>query len=74
VIVYAYSEARQKLATVLDQVLEQGGSGSSARLGRFFIIRAEPREGSPLDVPGIDVPISADEIVQFVEKGRQRYG
>ena len=70
-IVYTYSEARQKLATVLDQVLEQGEVRITRKDGQVFVIRPEPKEGSPLDVPGIDVELSADEIVQFVQEGRR---
>ena len=70
-IVYTYSEARQKLASVLDQVLIEGEVRIKRRDGQVFIIKPETEHGSPFDVPGIDLEISATEIVQFVQEGRR---
>jgi hypothetical protein len=70
-VVYTYSEARQKLATLLDQVLVEGEVRIKRRDGQVFIIKAEIEQGSPLDVPGIDLGVSATEIVQFVQAGRR---
>lgn len=72
-IVYTYSEARQKLAQVLDQVLQQGEVRIKRRDGQVFVIKPETRAGSPLDVPGIDTNLNAGEIVEFIHEGR-RYG
>jgi hypothetical protein len=72
-IVYTYSEARQKLAQVLDQVLQQGEVRIKRRDGQVFIIKPEMRAGSPLDVPGIDTNLNASEIIEFIQEGR-RYG
>lgn len=71
-IVYTYSEARQKLAQLLDQVLQQGEVRIKRRDGQVFVIKPELRSGSPLDVPGIDTSLSADEIVDFVQEGRRQ--
>ena len=49
-IVYTYSEARQKLARVLNQVLEQGEVRIKRKDGQIFVIKAEAQQGSPLDV------------------------
>jgi hypothetical protein len=70
-IVYTYSEARQKLARVLDQVLEQGEVRIKRKDGQIFVIKAEAQQGSPLDVPGIDTGLSAREIVDFIQEGRR---
>ena len=37
--------------------------------GQIFVIRPETRVGSPLHVEGIDLDITKDEIVQFVQEG-----
>ena len=71
-IVYTYSEARQKLAQVLDQVLQQGEVRIKRRDGQIFVIKPELRSGSPLDVPGIDTSLSADEILDFIQEGRKQ--
>ncbi|RMF04648.1 MAG: type II toxin-antitoxin system Phd/YefM family antitoxin [Chloroflexi bacterium] len=70
-IVYTYSEARQKLATLLDQVLKEGEVRIKRRDGQVFIVKPETRRGSPLDVPGIDLDVNAEEIVQFIQEGRR---
>jgi hypothetical protein len=70
-IVYTYSEARQKLAQVLDQVLQQGEVRIKRRDGQVFIIKPEMRAGSPLDVPGIDTNLNASEIIEFIQEGRR---
>lgn len=71
-VVYTYSEARQKLASLLDQALREGEVRIKRRDGQVFIIKAEKEQGSPFDVPGIDTGLSAAEIVQFVREGRKR--
>jgi len=70
-IVYTYSEARQKLAQVLDQVLQQGEVRIKRRDGQVFVIKPETRTGSPLDVPGINTNLNAGEIVEFIQEGRR---
>ena len=70
-IVYTYSEARQRLAQVLDQVLQQGEVRIKRRDGQVFVIKPEARTGSPLDVPGINTDLNATEIVEFIQEGRR---
>jgi hypothetical protein len=70
-IVYTYSEARQKLAKVLDQVVERGEVRIKRKDGQVFVIKAEKSKGSPLDVPGIEVRLSVSEIIGFVQEGRR---
>jgi hypothetical protein len=72
-IVYTYSEARQKLATLLEQAAKEGGVKIKRKDGQIFVIRPETRAGSPLDVEGIDLDITKDEIVQFIQEGRKPY-
>ena len=70
-VVYTYSEARQNLASLLDQVLRDGEVRIKRRDGRVFVIKPETQSGSPFDVSGIDLGISATEIVQFIQEGRR---
>jgi hypothetical protein len=70
-IVYTYSEARQRLARLLEQVLEEGEVRIKRKDGQTFIIKPEPRRGSPLDVPGINLGINAAEIIEFINEGRR---
>ena len=70
--VYTYSEARQKLAALL----EQAQSGDEVRVrrrdGQEFITKPAERTDSPLDVEGVDLSLSAGEIVEIVREVRQR--
>ena len=70
-VVYTYSEARQNLAKLLDQVLQDGEVRIKRRDGQVFVIKPESQRGSPLDIEGIDLHVSATEIVQFVREGRR---
>ncbi len=72
--VYTYSEARQMLATLLEKAAREGEVRIRRRDGRVFVIRPETSQASPLDVPGIELQMSAEEIVQFVREGRRAYG
>jgi len=72
-IVYTYSEARQRLAALLDQAAREGEVKIRRKDGSTFVIRPETVTTSPLDVVGISVGVSTDEIVQFVREGRRAY-
>lgn len=69
--VYTYSEARQKFAQVLNQVLAEGEVRIKRKDGRMFIIKSEPKRESPLDVKGVKLDLTADEIVGFIREGRR---
>jgi hypothetical protein len=69
--VYTYSEARQNLATLLDTAAREGAVQIRRRDGQLFLLKAEPPSASPLDVEGVSLDISADEIVAFVHEGRR---
>jgi hypothetical protein len=70
--VYTYSEARQNLASLLEQAAREGEAWIWRKDGRIFVIRPQPKANSPLDVEGIDLDITTDEIVAFVREGRER--
>ena len=70
--VYSYSEARQKLATVLKQAESTGKVIIRRKDGRTFALIPEKLAASPLDVPSIDAEITTDEIVNIIRQGRER--
>lgn len=69
--VYTYSEARQRLATLLEQAIRDGEVRVKRQDGRIFVIRPVPRSKSPLDVEGVDMDLVAEEIVAFIHEGRR---
>jgi antitoxin Phd len=70
--VYSYSEARQKLATVLKQAESTGKVIIRRKDGRTFALIPEKIAASPLDVPSVEAKISTEEIVDFIREGRER--
>jgi antitoxin Phd len=70
--VYSYSEARQKLATILKQAESTGKVIIRRKDGRTFALIPEKIAASPLDVPSIEAKISTEEIVDFIREGRER--
>ena len=71
--VYTYTEARQKLASLLDQAAKEGEVRIKRKDGRVFVLRLLQRTQSPLDVEGIDLGISTQEIVDFIDEGRKTF-
>ena len=70
--VYSYSEARQKLATILKQAESTGKVIIRRKDGRTFALIPEKIAASPLDVPSIEAKISTEEIVDFIREARER--
>jgi antitoxin Phd len=70
--VYTFSEARQKLATVLDEAQRKGAVRIKRRDGSEFEIAPVRSQASPLDVEGVDLGLSAEEIVSAVREVRAR--
>ena len=73
--VFTVSEARRKLGTLLDLVEAEGEVRICRKDGQTFAIRALGAIGeghSVLDIPGVDLNISAEEIVDIVREGRDR--
>lgn len=70
--VYTYSEARQKLAEVLQQAESTGKVLIRRKDGRTFALIPQKSLSSPLDVPSVKAKISTEEIVDIVRQGRER--
>lgn len=68
--VYTYSQARQKLAALLEQAAREGEVRIKRKDGLVFVVRPQPRSDSPLDVPSLDLGLTAEEVVRFVQEGR----
>lgn len=70
--VYTYSEARQKLAFVLEQAENTGKVLIKRKDGRTFALIPEKISNSPLNVPSIKAKITTKEIVDIIREGRER--
>jgi hypothetical protein len=71
--VYTYSEARQNLASLLEKAIRDGEVRVRRKDGQIFVITPEETGGSPLDVKGIELNLTQEEIVEFIHEGR-KYG
>ena len=69
--VYTYSEARQNLASLLEQSRKEGAVGIRRKDGRMFVIRPETSKGSPLDIAGMGLDVTTEEIVGFIRQSRR---
>lgn len=71
--VYTYTEARQKLASLLDKANEEGAVRIKRRNGQVFTVKPEPSEESPFDkVQSVKSGLSGSEIVEMVRESRER--
>lgn len=71
--VYTYSQARQKLAKLLDDACQEGQVQIKRRDGQTFVIRPVKEKKSLLEVAGIKTDISLDELNEAVKKSRERF-
>lgn len=69
--VYTYSEARQQLASLLKMAEREGEIRIRKRNGQVFSVKFVEPQTSPLDVPGIDLDLSVEDIVQAVRESRR---
>lgn len=67
---YTYSEARQRLAALLEQARREGRVQIRRRNGELFVLQPAKLSGSPLDVPGVRVNLRAGELTQWIREGR----
>jgi len=70
--IYTYSEARQNFASVLDKARAEGKVLIKRKDGSVFMIQPVSQKGSPLDVKGPKLDISAEEIVNILREIREK--
>jgi len=70
--IYTYSEARQNFASVLDKARAEGKVLIKRKDGSVYMIQPVSHKGSPLDVKGINIGISAEEIVDILREIREQ--
>ena len=70
--VYTYSEARQRLARLLDEARKGGEIRIKRRDGTEFAVRPVQSDASPLDVPGVDTGLTREDILAAIRESRER--
>ena len=69
---FTFSEARQRFAAVLEKAKSEGRVLVKRKDGTVFMIQPVEKPASPLDVKGVDLGLTADEIVGIVREIRRR--
>ena len=69
---YTYSEARQNLATLLEKAKQEGEIMIKRKDGSYFLVRPFNPAKSPLNVKGVDIDISKEEIIEVIREVRER--
>jgi antitoxin Phd len=68
---YTFTEAREKLASLLDQAARDGEVRIRRRDGKVFVIRLQKRLDSPLNVKGLDLKLTRKDILASIIEGRR---
>ncbi len=68
---YTYSEARQRLAALLERAQKEGSVRIRRQDGTVFVLKAERAKGSPLDVPSVKLKLTKDDILAAIREGRR---
>lgn len=70
--IYTYSEARQNLASLLEEARRKGGVRIRRRDGASFVLRPERAVSAPLDVAGANLRLQRSQIVAAVRDSRKK--
>jgi len=70
--IYTFSEARQNFATILNQAQIDGEVLIKRKDGSSFIVKPIKKIASPLNVKGVNLEISKDEIIDVLQEVREK--
>ena len=68
---YTFSEARQRLAALLDRARKEGAVRRRKRNGQKLILQPEKQSSSPLDVPVLNLNITREDILEIIQSSRR---
>ncbi|MCC7163117.1 MAG: hypothetical protein IT331_11525 [Anaerolineae bacterium] len=73
-IIYSFSEVRERLASFLAKALRDGQVKFQDANGQIFVLRPERQpKKSPFEVQSISLPITTDDILAAIRESRERY-
>jgi hypothetical protein len=77
-MIYTTSQVQKQLPDLLQKALREGQVQFKSKDGQVFVIRplasGKASKTSPLDVKGVRLPVTTNDILQAVRESRQRYG
>ncbi|HLD94680.1 MAG TPA: type II toxin-antitoxin system Phd/YefM family antitoxin [Anaerolineales bacterium] len=71
--IYTFTEAREKLASLLDQAARGGDVRIKRRDGKVFVIKIIKRADSPLNVKDLKLNLTRQEILESIRQGRREH-
>lgn len=69
--IFTFTEARQNFSEILKKARLEGKVVVKCRDGATFEIKPIPASKSPLDVEGVDLGLSMDEIIGAIHETRK---
>ena len=66
-----YLETQESLGTLLEHATQEGTIRIQRPNGQVFVLQPDAAQKSPLDVPGVDLHLNAQQIVEFILAGRR---
>jgi len=73
-MVYSYSEAQERLSSLLEKALSEGQIKLRSPDGRVFVIRPEqPLKSSPFEVRSLKLSINKADIFEAIGESRTRF-
>ena len=69
---YTYSEARQRLAALLERARREGSVRIRRKDGTVFVLKPERSSRSPLDVPGVGLGLTRSQLLAAIREGRRQ--
>lgn len=73
-MVYSYSEAQERLSSLLERALSEGEIKLRNPDGRILVIRPEqPLKSSPFEVRSLKLPIDKADIFEAIGESRDRF-
>ena len=66
-----YEATQVSLETLLERASLEGAIRILRANGQVFVLRPELPQKSPFDVPGVELNLNAQQIVDFVHAGRR---
>lgn len=67
-----FLDTQQDLPALLEEATRTGGIRIERENGQAFLLTPDPQLRSALDIPGIALGLSADEIVAAVRESREQ--
>ena len=67
-----YTETQENLSVLLERANDEGEVRIKRTNGQIFILKPLGAKRSALDITGINLGVSTEEIVEFVREARER--